>query len=213
MKLEYGIEKPGSLIESWPGQYNTFSWMEYVTAIPQPLFLVSTYKENGASNVCFHAWSTFTGEGNDYFCILSILNHQHTYHNIIRSKEFCVNFPDVSKLNECYASIRNNGESDNEIEASGFTLEKSYEVNAPKIKECFLNLECTLEWDKPLFENSKWILLCGRVRHLSIDEERVKSIDKGRYGKSGYMYNVHSPINPIDGSEIESKIGYIEIAK
>ncbi len=213
MKLELGIEKPENLIANWSGQYKTFSWMEYVTSIPQPLFLVTTYKENGKSNVCFHAWSTFTGEGNNYFCILSILKHQHTYGNIIRSKDFCVNFPDAGKLEECYATIKNNAETDNEIEKSGFTLERAITVNAPRINECFLNLECTLEWEKPLFENSKWILLCGRVKHLSIDQERVKSIENGRYGKNGYMYNIHSPINPIDGSEAESKIGYIEIFK
>jgi flavin reductase (DIM6/NTAB) family NADH-FMN oxidoreductase RutF len=213
MKQEYGFEKPETMVEKWPGQYQAFSWMEYVTSIPQPLFLVTTYKENGKSNICFHAWSTFTGEGSNYFCIISILKHQHTYSNIIRSKEFCINFPDVSKLEECYASIKNNAETDNEIEKSGFTLEKSVNVNAPRINECFLNFECTLEWEKPLFENSKWMLLCGRVKHLAIEPERVKSIENGRYGKSGYMYNIHSPTNPIDGSEIESKIGYIEIVK
>lgn len=105
MKLELGFEKPEVLVQKWLGQYDIFSWMEYVSAIPQPLFLVTTYKENGIPNVCFHAWSTFTGEGENFYCILSMLNHQHTYKNIKERKDFCVNFPDATHLEKCYSTI------------------------------------------------------------------------------------------------------------
>lgn len=213
MKLELGIEKPKALTQKWEGQYDIFSWMEYVSAIPQPLFLVTTYKDNDKPNACFHAWSTFTGEGENYYCILSMLSHQHTYKNIKERKDFCVNFPDVTNLEKCYSTIKNNDYSDDEIKKSGFTLEAAKVVSAPRIKECFLNLECSLEWEKSLFEGSKWIILCGKVKHFAIDEDKVKNGIKGRYGSFGYMYNIHSPMNPMDGSEEESKIGIIEILK
>lgn len=38
MKLELGIEKPKALTQKWEGQYDIFSWMEYVSAIPQRYF-------------------------------------------------------------------------------------------------------------------------------------------------------------------------------
>jgi len=152
MKIELGIQKPSNLIEKWPGQYNIFSWMEYVTTIPQPLFLVTTYKENGMPNACFQAWSTYTGEGNNYFVVFSILKSHHTYHNILRNKEFCINFPEAKYLDNCYMTIKNNDDDVDEITASGFTLEQAKIVNAPRIKECFLNFECTFEWEKPLFD-------------------------------------------------------------
>lgn len=31
-----------------------FSWMDFVTAIPSPLFVVTTYKSNGKPNACNH---------------------------------------------------------------------------------------------------------------------------------------------------------------
>ena len=41
MILELDLEKPETLEAKWPGQYQTFSWMEFVTSIPQPFFLVT----------------------------------------------------------------------------------------------------------------------------------------------------------------------------
>lgn len=213
MKYEMGIKKPDALVEQWSEQYSIFSWMEYVTSIPQPIFLITTVKENGKPNLCLHAWSTFTGEGDNYFCIISLLKHQHTYHNILRTGEFCVNFPDPTLIKKSYDSINNNSIDDDEITKSGFTIEKAAEISVPRVKECFLALECTFEWEKPLFENSRWTLICGRVKHLAMEEERLKAGAKGRYGSSGYFYNLHSPKNPIDGSEEPDMIGIIEPLK
>ena len=211
MKLEMDVTKPGTLIEQWPGQYSLFSWMEYVTAIPQPIFLITTLKENGKPNVCLHAWSTFTGEGDNFFCIISILKHQHTYHNIIRNGEFCINFPDSTMLDKCFDTIKNNAGEDDEISKSGFTIEAAGEISAPRIKECFLAMECSLEWEKPVYENSTWVLLCGRVKHLAMEEDRLKAGIEGRYGPKGYFYNIHAPKNPVDGSEIKDSIGIIDV--
>lgn len=35
---------------------------------------------------------------------------------------------------------------------SGLTTEKGVTVNAPRIKECFLNIECDLLWEHEHFE-------------------------------------------------------------
>lgn len=211
MKLEVDNLKPDTLVEQWPGQYSVFSWMEFVTAIPQPIFLISTLKENNKPNVCLHAWSTFTGEGDNFFCIISILKNQHTYKNILRTGEFCVDFPDSTLLEKCRESVKNNSEDDDEITKSGFTVETAVKISAPRIKECFLSIECGLEWEKELFENSQWALICGRVKHIAMDEDRLKAGTGGRYGNSGYLYNIHSPKNPIDGSSAEDKIGVISV--
>ena len=34
-----------------------FSWMDFVTAIPSPLFVVTTYKSNGKPNGCLQSWA------------------------------------------------------------------------------------------------------------------------------------------------------------
>lgn len=41
-------------------------WMEFVTAIPSPLFLVTSYKANGLPNASLQTWATFADESSRY---------------------------------------------------------------------------------------------------------------------------------------------------
>jgi flavin reductase (DIM6/NTAB) family NADH-FMN oxidoreductase RutF len=211
MKLELGKNKPDLLKEEWPGEYTVFSWMEYVTAIPQPLFLITTYKENKIPNACFHAWSTFTGEGNTYFVVLSLLKNTHTYVNIQREKSFGINFPDHKDLKQCYSTIENNEDGVDEISQSGFTLEEAHFIDAPRIKECFMNLECKFEWEKELFPGSQWALICGSVQHMALNQEFAQADAIKRCKEYGVMYNVHAPTNPVTGDKDESYIAKLAV--
>ena len=56
MKHEMGIAQPEYLVEDWPGKYEVFSWLEYVVTVPNPIFLVTTRKANGAPSV-LSTWS------------------------------------------------------------------------------------------------------------------------------------------------------------
>ena len=47
MKHELGVTQPPFLVEDWPGNYEIFSWLEYIVTVPNPMFLVTTFKENG----------------------------------------------------------------------------------------------------------------------------------------------------------------------
>jgi flavin reductase (DIM6/NTAB) family NADH-FMN oxidoreductase RutF len=49
-------------------------------------------------------------------------------------------------------------------------LESAKAVQAPRIAECAVNLECSLEWNRPLYEGSRWHLLVGEVLHIAMDE-------------------------------------------
>lgn len=55
MKKEYS-HIPDTIHEEEP--YG-FSWADYVTAIPSPLMVVTSYKENGKPNAAMQSWSTF----------------------------------------------------------------------------------------------------------------------------------------------------------
>lgn len=70
-----------------------FSWLEYALAIPSPLVLVTSYKENGLPNAAMQSWCTFTGnEG--YHCIFSCVHKaEHMYSSLLKTKHFVVNFP------------------------------------------------------------------------------------------------------------------------
>lgn len=211
MKVEFGQEKPEELEESWPGEYSVFNWMEYVTAIPQPMFLVTTYKEEEVPNACLHAWSTFTGEGGDYYCILSILKDTHTYANISRDEEFCLNFVAPEYWEQCKGTIQNNEQETDEITESGLNLKEAQVISAPRIEEAFLNLECKLEWEKELHPGSQWIILAGSVQQIALEEEFAEGDAEKRLEEFGFLYNIHSPTDPIKGIKHDSKVGELKL--
>jgi flavin reductase (DIM6/NTAB) family NADH-FMN oxidoreductase RutF len=196
--------------ETWPGQYEVFSWMEFVTAIPQAISVITTWKEGRIPNACLQAWTTYVGDGGGYYVIFSIMNNNHTYKNILRDKEFAMNFPSSNEFWKCSKTVENNADDTDEITCVGLTVEPAQLVDAPRIKECFLNLECRLSWERPLHDGSLWHIFAGEVVHVAADSEYVKAKSNRRYGEKGYIYNVHSPIDPSTGEQEVSKVGKIE---
>jgi hypothetical protein len=69
MKKEFEI-CPEAITEQWPGELSSFSWQDFVTAIPTPLFVVTGYKSNGKENACLQSWSTFDGDAGEFICII-----------------------------------------------------------------------------------------------------------------------------------------------
>lgn len=47
-----------------------FGWQEIVTAIPSPLLLVTSYKDNGKTNAAMQSWTTFVSE-KGFYCIFA----------------------------------------------------------------------------------------------------------------------------------------------
>ena len=170
-----------------------FSWIDFVTAIPSPLFVVTSYKSNGKPNACLWSWSCFNSE----LAILSGINKaNHLYQTVKELGEVVLNFPSADIYSLCQQTILNNGFDDDEITMSGLTAEPASIVNAPRIKECFLNLEARFLWEHEMMEGSDHALLCFKILSVCIDEKHLDETVQGRYGESGYLYNVHYPVNP-----------------
>ncbi len=174
-----------------------FSWMDFVTAIPSPLFVVTTYKSNGKPNACLQSWACFNGSPNGFYAILSSVNKSgHLYQSIQETKEAVLNFPSIDWYDKCLDTIANNGFDHDEITMSGLTPEQASVVNAPLIKECFLNLECRYLWEREIVEGSSHTLMCLEVVNILADEIYLDEQKQGRYGDTGYLYNIHYPVNP-----------------
>ena len=125
----------------------------------------------------------------------------------MRDKDFVLNFPDIDLSPKCCETYQYYSD---EITTSGLTIEPSQVVNAPRIKECFLNLECRLEWHKALHDGSQWYLFAGEVVHVAIENSHSQSGTYKRYGSSGFIYNIHSPIDPETGMQGDGMIGIVE---
>ena len=199
MKHELGIQRPACLVEDWPGKFEAFSWLEYVVTIPNPIFLVTTRKANGAANANLQSWGLLLGSGDHFYSLMAILKHNHTYENILREREWCLNYPDFYHYPECFDTIACNQAENDEITEAGFTIEPARLVQAPRIAECLINLECRLEREEPLFEGANWHLFIGRVVHAAVDERAMAPEPEERLRSMKLMYNVRSTVNPLDG--------------
>ncbi len=62
MKIEIGQKRPDWFTPAYPEMFDLFSHLEVSAAIPQALFAITTWKENGKPNLCFHSWGSFHGE-------------------------------------------------------------------------------------------------------------------------------------------------------
>ena len=211
MKLQVGTERPGHFQPGYPEQWDIVSHLECAAGIP--LFAITTRKENGQPNVCFHSWSCFHGDKTAFFAVLGgLFQHTHTYANILREGVFCLNFLPLSAYEGLCKTILYNQEDLDEIQAGGFTLEPAATMDVPCIRESFLQLECTLEEAKDLSGAGITAMVTGRVRQVRVEEAYAKELDR-RYGPAGFMLLASAPQNLQTGQASPSRILTLNIAR
>lgn len=171
MKHEIGPVKPETLREEWPGQWAVFSHYEQLCCVPGVLYVVTTKKESRKINAGWFSSVSFHGDGGGHFAILpGVMQFTHTYQNILREKEFVVNFLSSEYDTNCYKIVANNGDDVDELETAGLTAETSKEISTPRIKEAFLSFECKLESVTDLSGKGMNALIIGRVISACVDE-------------------------------------------
>ena len=177
-------------LEAWG-----FNWLEFVTSIPAPMFLVTSYKSNGKANACMQSWASFTtgDKGTRFFAILSSVNKDGHLYNTIKEHECAVINLMSADLYECsMKTIKNNQFEVDEIAESGLTSVPADKVNAPMIDECFMNLECRFLWEKEIVPNDDHTIICLEIVNVHIDEQHLDN----RIEENGIIYNIHHPVNP-----------------
>lgn len=184
--------------------------MEHVLAIPAPLVCVTSYKENGLPNATMQSWCAFDGSEGFHVLFAAVNKHSHMYASILKSGAFVVNFPSKDVFMRCMATIQNNDMEQDEITSSGLTAVPASKVRAPLIQECFLNLECELAWSREMVAGGDHCVFCGSVAGIHMDEAHYHAGRPGRYGETGYLYNIHRPINPENGAATETQVGIIQ---
>ena len=213
MKLQVGTERPGHFQPGYPEQWDIVSHLECAAGIPQALFAITTRKENGRPNVCFHSWSCFHGDKTAFFAVLGgLFQHTHTYANILREGVFCLNFLPLSAYEGLCKTILYNQEDLDEIQAGGFTLEPAATMDAPCILESFLQLECTLEEAKDLSGAGITAMVTGRVQQVRVEEAYARELDR-RYGPAGFMLLASAPQNLQTGQASPSRILTLNVAR
>lgn len=213
MKIEIGKEFPGYFKSLYLEEFQLFSHFETTAAVPGPLFAITTWKENGKSNVCLHSWSCFHGDKTAFFAVMgNLYQHTHTYANILRERCFCINFLPVSCYDRLTETIFHNEYDSDEFQTGGFALEEARTIHAPVIREAFLTMECTLRDVQDLSGTGMAAMVIGEVQHMSVEEDYAQGYAK-RYGEEGFMMLVPSPQNLVTGEADLSVIGTVKIEK
>jgi flavin reductase (DIM6/NTAB) family NADH-FMN oxidoreductase RutF len=211
MKKEFSL-KPESISEQWLKDCGGFSWQDFVIAMPSLVFLVTGWKTNGKENACLQSWSTFVGGGTDDFvCIMGkVPKGGHMYKSLKETGVCVLNFFSNDIYDRCIKTIGNNEFETDEITASGLTAEKAIKVNAPRIMECFLNIECKYLWEHELFERSHDMTIALKAVNICMDSDRYDQSKFGRYGKTGFLFQIDQPTNPETGETTPFGPGILE---
>lgn len=213
MKIEISKDFPDYFKSSYPEEFELFSHFEVTAGIPTVLFAITTWKENGKPNVCFHSWSCFHGDKTAFFAVMgNLYQHTHTYANIKREKCFCINFLPISYYDQLVDTIKENDFETDEFEAGKFNLSKAHTIHAPMINEAFMNIECTLKSVEDLSGAGMTAMIIGQIQHISVDRDYAQGYEK-RYGKDGFMMLVPAPQDLVTGKSNQSAIATINIEK
>jgi len=131
--------------------------------IPQPVFIVSTYNEDGTANGMNVAWGGVTEENELTLCI----DDKHkTAKNLMERKAFVVHMGEADLMLVCdYLGVVSGNVEANKIEKAGLSVVPSELVDAPIIKEFSVAVECKLISYDP--ENCRCV---GEIVNVSVDE-------------------------------------------
>lgn len=139
-----------------------------------------------------------------------VIKSGHMYQSLKETKVCVLNFPSNDIYDRCIKAIGNNQFDTDEITASGLTAENAAKVNAPRIKECFLNIEYEYLWKHELFEGSEEATVALKAVNLCMDSEYFDQSKLGRYGKSGYLFQINQPTNSETGETTPFGPGILE---
>ena len=202
MKQEFSA-RPEAISEEFLKNSGGFPWQEFLLGFPSLVFVVTGWKKNGKENASLQSWATFMGSGDDYLCVMPANKGGHMYKSLKKTGVCVLNFPSADVLPLCVKTIGNNQFETDEITAAGLISEKAAKVNAPRIMECFLNIECEFLWEHKGVVAVKAVNIC-------MDSDRYDHNRLGRYGKTGFLYHVHCPHNPETGEMAPTGFGVIE---
>ena len=109
---------------------------------PMPVFIVAAYDENGVPNAMNAAWGGIYTDNEVGICLAE---EHKTTHNILTTNAFTVSMCTAECVKACdYVGIVSGNKEANKIEKAGFHPQKSEYVNAPRIEELPITLECEL---------------------------------------------------------------------
>ncbi|MFX0016065.1 MAG: flavin reductase family protein [Promethearchaeota archaeon] len=102
---------------------------------------------------------------------VSISRYRYSHELIRQNEEFVVNIPNITQIEGSYHIGSHSGrEKPQKIKEAGFTIEASNKIEAPRLKECLINLECELQ---RIIITGDHDLFIGEVVEVLIDDKII----------------------------------------
>lgn len=164
---------------------------------PQPVFIISTYDEDGTPNAMNAAWGGISEMKEISICISA--EHKTTA-NILKRKAFTVSMAEAGQVVACdYVGIVSGNKVADKFAKAGFHAIKSDYVDAPLIEELSVAVECKL-----IDFNPESCILRGEIINVSVDERALD--ENGKVDSSKVAPIVFDPFNN-DYLKVGEKVG------
>jgi len=161
--------------------------------LPSPVLIIGSYGSDGRPNIMNAAWGGIASSKPP--CVsVSLREATLTYHNIIQTKAFTVNFPSEKYVREADFVGMVSGREHDKFKETRLTPEKSKLVNAPIVREFPYALECKLVRRVELGLHTMFIgEIVGMVADSEVlnpnqfpDIEKVRPMLWGSFGSLAY---------------------------
>ena len=134
--------------------------------LPQPVYILGTYNEDGTPNAMNAAWGGISDDQELSMCISA--EHKTTA-NILARKAFTVSMATAEQMVACdYVGIESGNSVADKVKKAGWHTTKSEFVDAPLIDELPMAVECRLVSYDP--ESCR---LVGEIVNVSVDESAM----------------------------------------
>ncbi len=135
-------------------------------SLPQPVWIIATYDENGVPDAMNAAWGGISEENEISVCLSP--GHK-TCKNFAHTGAFTVSMADREHVAACdYVGLASANKTADKFARAGFTATKSELVNAPIINELAVCIECKVkEYDLDT------CILKGEIVNVSVDESAL----------------------------------------
>jgi len=169
--------------------------------LPSPTWVVGTYDANGVANAMTAAWGGICCSKPPSVCV-SLREATYTYGAIVAREAFTVNVPSADQVQLAdYLGVASGRDAD-KLAVAGLTAVRAEHVDAPRIDDFPLSLECALIHT---VEIGLHTLFVGEIRDVVADESILN--EKGRpsieklnppifsTGEAAY-YDIGAPLGP-----------------
>lgn len=143
------------------------------SVVPRPIAWTSTASREGVRNLAPFSFFTVASRNPPTLCISigprdSENASKDTLDNVEETGEFVVNIVSLSLSNKMHESSKDHAPEADEFEKAGLTPAPCEVVNAPRVEEAGVSMECVLDRVLPLGSDH---LVIGRVVRFHVEDD------------------------------------------